>query len=136
MDQTKGMEDIKMFLSDKITPIENSLVQKIISTMSYSTVKQNGYPLLGDYQTAYHIVREADLLAAYDFDRCVIYQMERHNDNYEDSLKISVDLFEKRVLKYIEDNLFTTRFGKLQAQNLHKTALNKLNNIKKLYKIR
>jgi len=88
MDQTKGIEDIKIFLSDKISPTENSVVQKIISTMSYSTVKKDGYPLLGDYQMAYHIVREADLLAAYDFDRCVMYQMFHNNDNYEDSLKI------------------------------------------------
>ena len=136
MEQSKGLDNIKMFLSDKITPIENSLVQKIISTMSYSTVKKNGYPLLGDYQTAYHIVREADLLSAYDFDRCVMYQMAHHNDNYENSVKISIDLFEHRVLKYIDDGLFTTRYAKLQSQNLHKTAFNKLNSIKKIYQIR
>ena len=36
---------------------------------------KNGFPDMGEYQTAYNIVREADLLCAYDFDRCMIYQM-------------------------------------------------------------
>jgi HD superfamily phosphodiesterase len=136
IDQTKGIDNIKMFLSDKLTPTENSIVQNIITTMSYSTVKKNGYPLLGDYQNTYHIVREADLLAAYDFDRCVIYSMSQNNNNYEDSIKFSIDLFENRVLKYIDDGLFTTQYAKLLSKNLHKSALNKLNSIKKLYKIR
>ncbi len=136
INQEKGIENIKMFLSDKLTPTENSVVQNIISTMSYSTVKINGYPLLGDYQTAYHIVREADLLAAYDFDRCVMYRMAHNNHNYEDSIKNSIELFENRVLKYIDDDLFTTPYAKLLSRNLHKSAVNKLNNIKKMYKIR
>jgi GTP-binding protein HflX len=30
--------------------------------MSYSTVQKRGFPKLGEYQRAYHVVREADLL--------------------------------------------------------------------------
>jgi hypothetical protein len=136
INQEEGLLNIKDFLSDKLSPSEISAIQSIISTMSYSTVKKQGFPELGEYQTAYHIVREADLLAAYDFDRCVMFQMIQYNDNYEDSIKISIELFENRVLQYIDDKLFTTHYAKLLSKNLHLSALNKLNSIKKLYKIR
>jgi len=136
MNQGEGIMHIKDFLSDKLSPLEITTVESIISTMSYSTVKKHGFPDLGEYQTAYHIVREADLLAAYDFDRCVIFQMTQNNDNYENSIKVSIDLFENRILKYIDDKLFTTHYAKLLSKNLHISALNKLNSIKKLYKIR
>ena len=43
--------------------------------MSYSKVNKNGFPELGNYQLCYNIVREADLLASYNIDRCIIYQM-------------------------------------------------------------
>ena len=36
---------------------------------------------MGEYQTAYNVVREAALLCAYDFDRCMIYQMYIKNTN-------------------------------------------------------
>jgi len=62
------------------------IIGKIIGTMSYSKVKANGYPELGEYQLAYHIVREADLLAAYDIDRCIIYTMYRDNCEYNKAL--------------------------------------------------
>ena len=41
--------------------------------MSYSKVKVHGYPELGDYQLAYHIVRESDLLTAYNIPRSIVY---------------------------------------------------------------
>jgi hypothetical protein len=49
------------------------MVKFIISKMSYSKVKSNGFPCIGPFQTAYNIVREADLLSDYDFYRCIIY---------------------------------------------------------------
>ena len=58
---------------------QNEVIKKIIQTMSYSTVKKNGFPDLQNYQLAYHIVREADLLSAYDFDRCMIYNINKKN---------------------------------------------------------
>ena len=67
-----GIEEIRKYLNDVMAPEKLSVIFQIITTMSYSTVKKNGFPLLGDYQLAYHIVREADLLAAYDIDRCII----------------------------------------------------------------
>ena len=52
------------------------VIGDIIGSMSYSKVKKNGFPELGDYQTEYNIVREADLLAAYDIDRAIIYRIK------------------------------------------------------------
>jgi len=72
MNENEGIYEIEEYLQEKLDPIEIDLTKTIISTMSYSTVKKKGYPLLGTYQLAYHIVREADLLSAYDFDRCMI----------------------------------------------------------------
>ena len=134
MNTEDSIKDIKDYLIDKLPEKEILVVENIISTMSYSIVKKNGFPELGEYQMAYHIVREADLLAAYDFDRCVIFQMMRNNDDYDTSIKLSLDLFENRILKYIDDGLFITNYGKLLSRNLHKSAYNKLTSIKKIDK--
>jgi len=102
-------------LRPEMEPFEISTTKKIISTMSYSTVKKNGFPDLGIYQNAYNIVREADLLAAYDFDRTMIYQIKRNNNNLEEAFENSQQLFENRVLKHIDDNLITTDYGITKA---------------------
>ena len=47
-------------------PIEKRAVIDIVDTMSYNKVITSGFPYHGEYQRAYHIVREADLLAGYD----------------------------------------------------------------------
>ena len=39
------------------------VIGKIIGTMSYSKVKANGYPDLGEYQLAYHIVRGSGFIS-------------------------------------------------------------------------
>lgn len=136
MDEKEGINNIKEFLDDKLEEVEVNAVLDIISTMSYSTVKKKGFPDLGDYQHAYHIVREADLLASYDLDRCIIYQIIKNNDNYETSFKIAVDLFENRVFKYIDEKLFTTHYGKLLSKKLHIESLKRINFLKKLYKLK
>jgi len=102
-------------LRPEMEPFEISTTKKIISTMSYSTVKKNGFPNLGIYQRAYNIVREADLLAAYDFDRTMIYQIKRNNNNLEEAFENSEQLFENRVLKHIDDGLITTNYGITKA---------------------
>jgi HD superfamily phosphodiesterase len=98
------------------------IIFKIITTMSYSTVKQRGYPDLGEYQLAYHIVREADLLSAYDIDRCIMYSMYTRSVKYDEALAIAVELFDKRVFRYIEDGLFVTEYSKKRARQLHDDA--------------
>lgn len=105
-----------------ITKEEAAVVKQIITTMSYSKVKDKGFPDLGVYQHAYHIVREADLLSAYDFDRSIIYDMKRNNLSFSKSFANSIDLFEKRVLKYKKDKLFVTDYSKHLSGVLHAQA--------------
>ena len=102
------------------------MVIQIITTMSYSTVKKNGYPDLGTYQMAYHIVREADLLAAYDIDRCIMYSMYMRDVDYEEALRIAVELFDVRVFKYRSDGLFLSEFAKWESAILHANAVKKI----------
>ena len=94
--------------------------------MSYSTVKKNGYPNLGGYQRAYHIVREADLLTAYDFDRCMIYHMTQKNGDLCSAIDAAEDIFNKRVFKYKSDDLFVSDFSKKKSLELHNNALSRI----------
>ena len=130
MNEAEGILRYQQQLSPPIMEQNDlEIMGKIISTMSYSKVKVNGFPELGDYQLAYHIVREADLLAAYDLERCIIYKMYHNNMNYEEALKDAFHLFDDRVLKMIDDKLFTTDFSKKESIKLHKKAIKDLHNL-------
>jgi HD superfamily phosphodiesterase len=126
MDEEYGKSLISDYLKDKISQNDLDISLKIISTMSYSTTKKNGFPQLGEYQLAYNIVREADLLDSYDFDRCIMYQMLKNNDNYQSSLDNAIKLFNNRVLKYREDNLFTTEYAQQKSFKLHNSAIKRI----------
>jgi HD superfamily phosphodiesterase len=134
VDETYGITDINNFLDKKLSEEEICAVKNIISTMSYSKVKKNGFPDLGIYQHAYHIVREADLLTAYDFDRCMIYNMNKKEGNVYDAFCDAYSLFEKRVLKHNDDNLFLTDYGRIKSVELHSYSLNRMNNWKTIMK--
>jgi hypothetical protein len=122
MDEKEGIENYKKYLSEFITPDKLEIIGKIIGTMSYSKVKANGYPDLGEYQLAYHIVREADLLAAYDIDRCVMYSMYCYNIEYTKALQLAIELFDNRVFRMRQDKLFKTTYSKKESIKLHKKA--------------
>lgn len=122
MDEKEGIELYKNYLSDIMSSSDLEVVGNIISTMSYSKVKQNGFPDLGKYQIAYHIVREADLLAAYDIDRCIIYSMYRDNIDYFAARAIAVELFDNRVFRMRQDRLFKTEYSRKESLKLHKKA--------------
>jgi HD superfamily phosphodiesterase len=100
MDEFHGIQNIHKFLVTKtgFSLEDVSIIERIISTMSYSKVKKQGFPYLGDYERAYHIVREADLLSAYDIDRSIIYNMNNVNEDFLESLENALQLFEGRVL--------------------------------------
>jgi hypothetical protein len=102
--------------------------------MSYSYVKKNGFPNLGEYQHAYHIVREADLLTAYDFDRCMIYKIHLCNDNIDDAFEDAMYLFENRVLQHNNDKLFLTDYSLSKSRELHKYSLERIQNWKQILK--
>jgi hypothetical protein len=135
MDEDLGIYNMNKYMEEYILPEELTVVSDIIKTMSYSKVKTNGYPDFGDYQLAYHIVRESDLLAAYDLDRCIIYKMMRDKCNYTDALKESKDLFENRILNYRTNNLFVTSYAKNKSALLHKKALSDVDKLDSLLKI-
>jgi HD superfamily phosphodiesterase len=123
MDEEYGIENMNKFMKDYISSEELIVVSDIIKTMSYSKVKINGYPDFKEHQSAYHIVREADLLAGYDLDRCIIYKMMRDKFSYTDAMLEAKSLFESRVLNYRNDNLFVTNYSKNKSMLLHKKAL-------------
>jgi hypothetical protein len=135
MDQEQGIMEIEEFLAQhKMTPVDVNIVKFIISTMSYSTVKKNGFPNLGPYKRAYHIVREADLLSAYDFDRCMIYNMHRKNGDLDEAFHDASYIFDIRVMKHNEDGLFLTNYARRKSLELEAQSLNQIANWKRLVK--
>jgi len=130
--EEEGISEIKDFLgTGSLDEVEISNIIAIISTMSYSKVKMSGFPELGDHQLSYHIVREADLLTAYDFERTMIYQMMKNGDTYMDSFQISKKLFDDRVLKYREDGLFLTGYSRCKSIHLHNNAIKYIRQLEK-----
>jgi hypothetical protein len=134
IDENTGLKEIETFLQEEnaLTPTEINMSKQIMSTMSYSKVKQHGFPIMGGYQKAYHIVREADLLTAYDFDRCMIYQMNKNGGDLEDAFKNANNLFENRVLKHNEDDLFLFNYSKQESLVLHQLSLQRINSWKNI----
>lgn len=139
MDQDDGIQEINEFLEDKMSTKEIDVVRTIISTMSYSTVKRQGFPELNEYLHAYHIVREADLLSAYDFDRCMLYNIHRQIDvdkNPElkmvDAFTNAYNLFQNRVLKHESDGLFITNYSRHNYLPLHIDAIKRINTWKSI----
>lgn len=131
VDESTSMNNMCSFIQNHdVNNNDVNVISQIISSMSYSTVKKKGFAVMPDYQLAYHIVREADLLSAYDPDRCIIYGMMREKLNYVEATKRAIDLLENRVLKYIDDNLFVNEFSKKKAIELHKTCEQKIANLK------
>ena len=134
MDESVGIAEIRDFLQGTrlVENHEIDAVEKIISTMSYSTVKKRGFPDLGKYQHAYHIVREADLLSAYDFDRCMVYGMEKQHNNLHDAYLHARELFHNRILKYDRDELFFTDYSKQCSKSLYTRAIRRMSVWKKI----
>jgi HD superfamily phosphodiesterase len=133
INQEVGLTNIQEFLqNEKMQPNEIETVKNIMARMSYSKVKEIGYPNFGEYQMAYHIVREADLLSAYDFDRCMIYNIRKKNGNIYDAFQESCDLFDVRMLKHHQDNLFITSYSRKEAIKLHLNSINRIENWRKI----
>ena len=132
MNEKEGIIRYKNYLNDLMITNDLEVMCKIIETMSYSKVKVKGYPDLGEYQLAYHIVREADLLAAYDLDRCLIYKMYHNNCDYNVALEDAFNLFDNRVFKMRKDRLFKTKYSKIESLKLHKKAIKDVQNLKTL----
>jgi HD superfamily phosphodiesterase len=128
-----GLSMINNYMSDYMPKAKLDVVSDIISTMSYSKVKKNGFSNMGNHQLAYHIVREADLLAAYDIDRTIMYGMILEKLNYCDAVTRAINLFNERVLKYREDDLFVTNISKNISFKLHEKSLKDIEELQKLF---
>jgi len=88
--ETEGLIIIDKFLeSNKLTVDEIFFVKQIVSSMSYSTVKKYWFPYIPNpsQEMAFHIVREADLLASYDFDRAMIFHIIINKSNITEEFK-------------------------------------------------
>jgi len=143
MNEDEGLKNINAFLQDKMTPAEIDITKRIIKTMSYSTVKRQGFPELYEYQMAYHVVRESDLLSAYDFDRCMLYNMHvqdtdpKHKEKEQDvkimdAFNDAHELFQRRVLQHNHDNLFITDYSKQHYLPLHINAIKRIHSWKQI----
>ena len=135
MDETEGIQSITDYIKDDVTLNELDVIKTIIKTMSYSKVTLFGYPMLGEYMLAYHIVREADLLSAYDFNRCMIYGINKKQNckTIMDSFIESRKLFNYRVLRYIDDGLFVTEYSKFVSKALHEESIKSIKLWEQLY---
>lgn len=98
-------------------------------------MKKNRFPTdLNNLYLPFHIVREADLLTSYDFSRGIIYklyQLENNNNNINnliDSYEDTIKLFNSRVFKHNDDNLFITNAGKELSKELEINTINDINN--------
>jgi len=132
IDEDVGIKQIQEFLEDRMEENEIEITKKIITTMSYSKVKKYGFPELGEYQPAYHIVREADLLSAYDFDRCMTYKMKQSNENFENSFHDAKKLFEGRMFQRNNDGLFISDYSKRESFILEQIAHHRISNWNKI----
>ncbi len=135
VDETEGIQSITDYIKDEVTPKELDVIKTIVKTMSYSKVSKHGYPMLGEYMLAYHIVREADLLSAYDFNRCIIYGLHKkeHCVTIIDAFLEARKLFNVRVFRYIVDGLFVTDYSKELSKSLHEDAIKSIQLWEQLY---
>ena len=122
-DEEEGLYEVTEFLNTRMPEEQVKATVDIIRYMSYSKVKQYGMPQLGAYQTAFHSVREADLLDAYDFDRSMIYHMMHNEKGLKESYENAVSLFENRVLRHEDDGLLLTRYARRQYNDLSQSAI-------------
>jgi hypothetical protein len=128
MNEEEGVYEISEYLKNDVTDEEMEMVKKIISTMSYSKVKKDGFPDLGIWQNTYHCVREADLLCAYDFDRSMIYHMTQGKTSLEEAFLNAEQLFIKRVFQHKKDGLLLHDYTKCKSILLERAARNRILN--------
>ena len=134
VDEKESIKELTEYMKEQLCKEKLDVICQIIETMSYSKVKKNGYPELQKYQLAYHIVREADLLAGYDVDRCIMYSFIVEKLDFKESIKRCIDLFDKRIFNYIRDDLYVTKTSKEKATLLHSEAILDIEKLKVLLK--
>lgn len=107
----EATSDIRSFLLGiQWTPDEIEAVLSIITSMSYSKLKKNvkegviEYPDHGEWQRAYDVARNADLLEGYIVARCVLYNQHIYPGKTEDEhWERAEQLFNERVFTYVSE---------------------------------
>lgn len=110
-DTNQSSKEIKVWLLEQgWTEHHTDVVINIITTMSYSKLKQNWlnglpkYPDHGPWQRAYHIVRHADLLEGFIVARCLLYNRHIHPTLTEEQHWFRVEeVFKTRILTYVSE---------------------------------
>ena len=135
-DVSAGLEVIDRWLERQpISEEQRRAVCHIISTMSYSKVKKYGYPTdLGRWELAYHHTRIADLIDAYDIERCYLYQSHKHPEMEETTKwRAVIDLFERRVLTQKDEYILPVApYAELLVEGRHHIAAECIQKFKKL----
>ena len=134
MDENEGIQNIINFLKYELDAQEDIIdaVVFIITTMSYSKVIKYGYPDFKadkSLEICYHIVRNSDLLASYDPERCIGYQI-RCGGSRRDGIVKMLELFDNRILKLITDGYINLAPAIEYARELHRDALKILDKYK------
>ena len=134
---TQGLKNgaLATLLENNMSELEISVVHDIVEKMSYSKVKTNGFPEMGKYQSAYNVVREADLLGAYDFNRAIVYSLYNKNDDIDEAYEETCQIFLNRMLKHEEDGLLTFDYTKKDAIEKKNHSLQQMKQWKKILKI-
>ena len=138
MNEEHGIREIDKLLKTDMSTSDIHAVHDIIGKMSYSKVKKTGFPNMGKYQMAYNVVREADLLAAYDFDRAMIYHMYKNNamtnnsHMVEEAYKDSFELFLHRMFRHEQDGMLTFEYSRRKADVLKYNSLRQMKQWKKI----
>lgn len=109
-----------------------STICKIIDCMSYSKTRKYGFPNMKEYQTAYHIVREADLLCGYEFNRAILFGIHRYDLSYNEAFDDSKKIYKERTDNIINNNMFVTDTGKYLSKSLYEVELEKIRNLEEL----
>lgn len=132
MSEDEGIQKIDELLIEDMELEEMDIVHEIIGKMSYSKVKKNGFPDMGKYQLAYNVVREADLLGAYDFDRAMVYHLYRKNNDLQEAYFESMQLFLTRMFRHEHDGLLTFDYTKERANTLKYESLKQMKNWRRI----
>jgi len=119
----ESLQEIESFLYENAyNKPDTDTILNIIDNMSYGKIKKNGFPNMGTNQKAFNIVREADLISAYDINRTVLYGIHKLDLDYTDSVQKSSELYFNRMDKHNSDNLFTTVYCKEFSEQLNESA--------------
>jgi hypothetical protein len=74
-------------------------------------------------------------LAALDFDRCMVYNMNKLNGDILSSYNNAIELFNRRMFKHNEDKLYITEYSKNMDLILKSSAHERIKNWKNILKL-